>query len=204
MSLNKLSFFTIAGLVLAVDLITKYLVVSNMALHQVVELPAGFIQLQRVHNYGGAFGMLQHQRPFFVFCAVVSLVCIIYFFDKLKKLGPVIFASSALILGGAAGNLADRLYYGYVVDFLDLRWWPVFNVADIALTVGVCVLVVESFRIETHAGRLAEEGQPQEENSESAASDGADSVSSAASEPASSTESTAEAGEQTVSGGVKV
>ena len=70
----------------------------------------------------------------------------LYKFEDIKELGKLSFVSASLIFGGAIGNLIDRIRFGYVVDFLDLRWWPVFNVADIALTVGVALLFIEVIR----------------------------------------------------------
>lgn len=117
-----------------------------MALHETIELPVKFIQLTYVQNFGGAFGIFQHQKLFFIVAAFVAVTCVLYFFEDIKELGKLSFLSASLIFGGAIGNLIDRIRFGYVVDFLDLRWWPVFNVADIALTVGVALLFIEVIR----------------------------------------------------------
>ncbi len=128
------------------DFYTKYLVYTHMALHETIELPVKFIQLTYVQNFGGAFGIFQHQKLFFIVAAAVAVTCVLYFFDDIKEMGRLSFVSASLIFGGAIGNLIDRIRFGYVVDFLDLRWWPVFNVADIALTVGVFLLFIEVIR----------------------------------------------------------
>lgn len=138
--------FIIAILVIAADFYTKYLVYTRMALHETIELPVKFIQLTYVQNFGGAFGIFQHQKLFFIAAAFVSVTCVLYFFEDIKELGKLSFLSASLIFGGAIGNLIDRIRFGYVVDFLDLRWWPVFNVADIALTIGVALLFIEVIR----------------------------------------------------------
>ena len=117
-----------------------------MALHETIELPVKFIQLTYVQNFGGAFGIFQHQKLFFIAAAFVSVTCVLYFFEDIKELGKLSFLSASLIFGGAIGNLIDRIRFGYVVDFLDLRWWPVFNVADVALTIGVALLFIEVIR----------------------------------------------------------
>ena len=122
-----------------------------MALHETIELPVKFIQLTYIQNFGGAFGIFQHQRIFFLAAAAVAIVCVLYFFEDIKELGKLSFISASLIFGGAIGNLIDRVRFGYVVDFLDLRWWPVFNVADIALTVGVTLLFIEVIRFGKNA-----------------------------------------------------
>lgn len=138
--------FIIAILVIAADFYTKYLVYTRMALHETIELPVKFIQLTYVQNFGGAFGIFQHQKLFFIAAAFVAVTCVLYFFEDIKELGKLSFLSASLIFGGAIGNLIDRIRFGYVVDFLDLRWWPVFNVADIALTIGVALLFIEVIR----------------------------------------------------------
>ncbi len=138
--------FIIAILVIAADFYTKYLVYTRMALHETIELPVKFIQLTYVQNFGGAFGIFQHQKLFFIAAAFVSVTCVLYFFEDIKELGKLSFLSASLIFGGAIGNLIDRIRFGYVVDFLDLRWWPVFNVADVALTIGVALLFIEVIR----------------------------------------------------------
>lgn len=144
--MTRINLFIIAILVIAADFYTKYLVYTRMALHETIELPVKFIQLTYVQNFGGAFGIFQHQKLFFIIAAFVAVTCVLYFFEDIKGLGKLSFVSASLIFGGAIGNLIDRIRFGYVVDFLDLRWWPVFNVADIALTVGVALLFIEVIR----------------------------------------------------------
>ena len=92
-----------------------------------------------VHNRGAAFGMLKNQLFLFV---MISFFAILFIFLHLKnKKNPFLFkVSLSLILSGAVGNLIDRLRFGYVIDFLDLRFWPVFNLADSALTIGALLL----------------------------------------------------------------
>ena len=144
--MTRINLFIIAILVIVADFYTKYLVYTHMALHETIELPVKFIQLTYVQNFGGAFGIFQHQKLFFIVAAAVAVTCVLYFFDDIKEMGRLSFVSASLIFGGAIGNLIDRIRFGYVVDFLDLRWWPVFNVADIALTVGVFLLFIEVIR----------------------------------------------------------
>ncbi|MGM9991863.1 MAG: signal peptidase II [Candidatus Bruticola sp.] len=141
--MTRLNLFIIAILVVAADLATKYLVYTRMALHETIKLPVGFLQLTYVQNFGGAFGIFPHQRIFFICAALASIFCVLYFFNEIREMGRICFTAAALLLGGSIGNLIDRIRFGYVVDFLDLRWWPVFNIADIALTVGVALLFID-------------------------------------------------------------
>lgn len=149
-SVTRLNLILIALVIIGLDWWTKYLVQTRMALHQTISLSVDFVQLTYVHNYGGAFGIFAHQRLFFVLAAAVAIGGILYFFREISQLGKLSFWAGALILGGAIGNLIDRLRWGYVVDFIDLRWWPVFNVADIALTVGVSLMFIELVWVGAH------------------------------------------------------
>ena len=155
--MTRINLFIIAILVIVADFYTKYLVYTRMALHETIELPVKFIQLTYVQNFGGAFGIFQHQKLFFIIAAAVAVTCVLYFFEDIRELGKLSFVSAALIFGGAIGNLIDRIRFGYVVDFLDLRWWPVFNVADIALTVGVSLLFIEVIRF---GQKLPQDSEP--------------------------------------------
>ena len=160
--LTRINLFIIAILVIAADFYTKYLVYTRMALHETIELPVKFIQLTYVQNFGGAFGIFQHQKLFFIIAAAIAVTCVLYFFEDIKEMGKLSFVSASLIFGGAIGNLIDRIRFGYVVDFLDLRWWPVFNVADIALTVGVSLLFIEVIMVGRSSSEAIEGKVPAE------------------------------------------
>lgn len=160
--MTRINLFIIAILVIAADFYTKYLVYTRMALHETIELPVKFIQLTYVQNFGGAFGIFQHQKLFFIIAAAIAVTCVLYFFEDIKELGKLSFVSASLIFGGAIGNLIDRIRFGYVVDFLDLRWWPVFNVADIALTVGVSLLFIEVIMVGQSSAKAIEDKTPAE------------------------------------------
>ncbi len=160
--MTRINLFIIAILVIAADFYTKYLVYTRMALHETIELPVKFIQLTYVQNFGGAFGIFQHQKLFFIIAAAIAVTCVLYFFEDIKELGKLSFVSASLIFGGAIGNLIDRIRFGYVVDFLDLRWWPVFNVADIALTVGVSLLFIEVIMVGQSSSEATEGKVPAE------------------------------------------
>jgi len=128
---------TIAILILCVDQLTKFIIHKNLLLNQSFPIIKGVFHLTLIHNRGAAFGILRNQIPLFIFTSVLA-ISLIYFYlkkDKQKKLS-IITLSLSLILGGALGNLVDRIFLGYVVDFLDFRVWPVFNLADSAITMG--------------------------------------------------------------------
>ncbi len=99
-----------------------------------------------VQNPGAAFGIFAYKTAFFIVVATVVTAVIIYFNYTMPKDRRLLRWGLALQLGGALGNLIDRLKTGYVIDFFDFRVWPVFNIADIAIVVGVGILAIELFR----------------------------------------------------------
>jgi signal peptidase II len=136
---RELLFIVGALLTLIVDQITKNLAVNY--LQPVGSIPVlGFVRLTYVENRGAAFGLLQNQTVFFVLVGVLVVGGLIASYRYLPGFSPLLNLALGLQLGGALGNLMDRVRQGYVVDFFDLTWWPVFNVADSAIVVGVCVM----------------------------------------------------------------
>ena len=141
----------IAGCVVALDQMAKALVQKTMALHDSIPVIAGFFSLTHIHNPGGAFGFMARQGPgvrAFLFLAVSfsAILLLFYLYMKIPRNYQWLSAGLALIMGGAIGNLTDRVRFGEVVDFLDFyvgsHHWPAFNVADSAVTVGITVLLI--------------------------------------------------------------
>ncbi len=148
----------VAPLVVVLDQVTKHLVNANVAPYVSVTLIENFLYLSHVRNPGGAFGVLSWVRPpVFVAVAAVAIAVIFLFYVSLDAAQRLPALALALILGGAVGNLFDRVRLGQVVDFIDVRWhalkWPAFNVADAAITIGVCLLVIELLGSETDKRR---------------------------------------------------
>ncbi len=147
-----LKWLWLSFVVLVLDQVTKLAVAANMQLYQSIQvLP--FFNLTYVHNTGAAFSFLSEaggwQRWFFAVLAFVISVVITVWLVRLKRHETLLAVSLALVLGGAVGNLIDRLAYGYVIDFLDVYYqdwhWPAFNIADSAITIGVALMIAESF-----------------------------------------------------------
>lgn len=136
-----------ALLVFAADQAAKAWVLDRIAPLGTVPAVPGVIRWTFVQNRGAAFGLLQNQTFFFVAVAVIVIAAILYWLPRLPgRAGTARFALG-LQLGGAVGNLIDRLRWGYVVDFIDLEFWPlhrwpVFNVADAAIVTGTVLLVL--------------------------------------------------------------
>jgi len=138
---------------LALDILTKYLVVANLTYADRIPVIEGFFYLTHVRNTGAAFGLFQDapvtiRLTFFVGISAVAIAIIIQFFRKLAPGDRLSALALSLILGGAVGNLIDRIRLGEVVDFLHVvLWggytWPDFNLADTWIVVGVGILVLE-------------------------------------------------------------
>ena len=145
-------WYALALLLVVLDQLTKYWVSASFGYGDARAI-TGFFNLVLTHNTGAAFSFLASaagwQRGFFIVIALVAIVVISVLLARHS--GDRLFCLSlALILGGAAGNVIDRILLGHVVDFLDFHiagWhWPAFNLADSAITVGAVLLIVDSFR----------------------------------------------------------
>lgn len=160
---NKFKYpLSLATVVLVLDLATKILVQGGIERFESITVIPGFFDLVHVLNKGAAFGFLnsEHiawQRPFFIAAAAIAVVSILYLIREGH--GREWFGATGLglLLGGALGNLIDRIRIGYVVDFLDIYvgdWhWPAFNVADIGISIGVTCLIISFYQVERHKGR---------------------------------------------------
>jgi signal peptidase II len=133
-----------AALVAAVDQATKAAVTARLSGGRSVELLGGAVRLDYTRNTGAAFGILQTGGLVFALVAAAVAVGILLSYRRIGQAPGLVQSALALILGGAVGNLIDRVRLHYVVDFIDLRWWPVFNLADSAIVVGVVLLTAYS------------------------------------------------------------
>jgi signal peptidase II len=137
-------FFGVAALVLVVDQITKHIVLTQLAVGEMwnpVRFLMPLVRVTHVTNTGAAFGMFREYGVFFAVIAVVVVIGIIGFYRYLPPHQGWLRVSLGLQLGGALGNLLDRIRLGSVVDFIDFRPWPaVFNLADTAIVTGVAIL----------------------------------------------------------------
>jgi len=129
-----------AGLVATADQATKALVIARLAPGQVTHLIGPYLWLVRVDNTGAAFSLMRGADP--ILAGVAAVLCAAIAWASGRTRRPALAYALGLMLGGAAGNLVDRLVRHGVVDFLDVRIWPVFNLADAALTIGAVWLVV--------------------------------------------------------------
>ena len=153
------------GFIVALDQLTKNLVVSRFHLGDTKTVFSSFLNITRVHNAGAAFGLLAtlppHLRdPFFFLVPGFTLAVILFVFYRLRDSQSLSTYALAMIVGGALGNLADRLRLGFVIDFLDFHWnsgwhFPAFNVADAAISLGVAMLLVGMLQEKDESGEKA-------------------------------------------------
>ncbi len=137
--------FLAAGL-LALDQWSKWLVMTKMVEGESIPLVDSVFFLTYVRNPGAAFGMLPYKTAFFVAVTLAVLVGIVLFLRRMPEGKVLLKTGLALQVGGAVGNLIDRIRFGHVIDFFDFRVWPVFNVADIGIVIGVGILFIELLR----------------------------------------------------------
>lgn len=131
--------FIIVFVILSLDQLTKFFISAKIQLNDTLPVIKGIFGLSLIHNRGAAFGIFKNQVYIFVITSIVAII-LIYFGLKDNRHNKYYVVSLSLILAGALGNLIDRLRFGYVIDFLNFYIWPVFNVADSAITVGAILL----------------------------------------------------------------
>lgn len=154
MKQRYLILFSLSGLVLSLDQLTKHFIHSTFQLDAKLPLLSPLFGFHYTRNNGFAFGLLQKapaslQEIFFIGVPVFALILIVLIFIKLQDNQMLTSIALTTILGGAVGNLIDRLQYGYVIDFIDLHWrerfhFPTFNVADCSIIVGVLIMFINT------------------------------------------------------------
>jgi len=155
-------FFLIALLIVAADQLSKIWIRANLATGQSL-FEVGFFRLTHVHNTGAVFGLFRGQSFPLTIVASVGIGVILFYAFLVHRSFPLLdnrLSKSALglVLGGTVGNLIDRLHFGYVTDFIDFGFWPAFNIADSAITVGVIIFAYSSLRSLSRSGKQHEDG----------------------------------------------
>jgi len=137
--------FIIVFVILSLDQASKALISAKFQLHETLPVIKGVFGITLIHNQGAAFGILRNQVYLFIITSVATIV-LIYFGLKNNRHNKYFVICLSLILAGALGNLIDRLRFGYVIDFLNFYIWPVFNIADSAITIGALLLAWAIFK----------------------------------------------------------
>ncbi|HLD69699.1 MAG TPA: signal peptidase II [Candidatus Omnitrophota bacterium] len=129
------------------DRFSKIYFSHSLALGESWPVLRGIFHITLVNNTGIAFGLFKNQGIVFIIIPLIAIVLLIfniyYYRNNQENLSRTYIVAFSLILGGAIGNLIDRIYLGYVIDFLDFRVWPVFNVADSAITIGAAIILLK-------------------------------------------------------------
>ncbi len=164
--------FGLAGVVIALDQWTKWLVRSNLEMGE-IWMPwsalSPYARIVHWYNTGVALGMFQDQSPLFAALAALVLIGIIYYFPQIPAKDWPLRLALGMMAGGAAGNMIDRLIVGHVTDFLSVGNFPVFNVADSSITVGVAVLILGVWADDRRARQLEKQRLAEEQNATEAA-----------------------------------
>ena len=137
-------YYLVALIVVAIDQLSKWAVVQFMELFESIPVIEGWLHITSSRNTGAAFSILQNKQWFLIPLSILVIVFIIYYIYKERK-NKLFSFSLALVLGGAVGNLIDRILTGSVVDFIDVRIinFAIFNIADSAITIGVTLLIID-------------------------------------------------------------
>ncbi|WP_404452524.1 signal peptidase II [Virgibacillus necropolis] len=142
-------YYIIAGILVVIDQVTKWVVVKNMELYESITIIQDFFYFTSHRNKGAAWGILQGKMIFFYIVTTIVVIGVIYYMQKYAKNDKLLAISLTFVLGGAIGNFIDRIFRGEVVDFLDFIIFgydfPIFNVADSSLVVGVTLVLLATF-----------------------------------------------------------
>lgn len=146
----RILFFLVAVIAFVVDFFSKKWIINNMKLNEQFSVIGDFFLITSHRNRGAAFGMLQDQRTFFIIVTIVVIIGILWYAHVMQSTGSkTLMIGLALLLGGAIGNFVDRLRWGEVVDFFKFNFgdytFPIFNVADSAICVGVALILLDTF-----------------------------------------------------------
>ncbi len=148
--MTRPTLYVVAIVTVALDQLAKVAVLRVVPADQPGLVWGPYLSITVQHNPGAAFGLFQSATVYLSILAVVIIVLIVGYGTRLAGSNTLVTIGLALVLGGAGGNLIDRLRLGYVVDFIDLHFWPVFNVADIAITCGGALIIIGLLRLQRH------------------------------------------------------
>ena len=135
-----------AFLIVFFDQLTKFFIVKHFKVSQSLPILNNIFHLTFVKNTGAGFGILKGFSPFLILISLAVIGIIFYYYKQIKQNQILLQTIAAFVLGGTIGNLIDRINLGYVIDFLDFRIWPVFNIADSFVTIGIIGLVIYFWR----------------------------------------------------------
>ena len=131
----------LALFIVIIDQLSKLYIQTHMELGMSIHVIQDVFHITYILNPGAAFGLFENQTAFFVIIAICMIIAAIYFYPMIPKQYRLLRFGMGLMVGGAMGNVLDRIKTGYVVDFFDFRIWPIFNIADVGIVCGVgCII----------------------------------------------------------------
>jgi len=133
---RHVSLFSLVIILVLIDQFSKWIIAIKMVAGQGIPVFRNILHVTYLQNTGAGFGILKSQTLLLIWVSVIAVGIILFYFDKIIAGTSVVRISGALLLSGTIGNLIDRAFLGYVIDFIDFRIWPVFNLADSFLTIG--------------------------------------------------------------------
>ena len=128
------------------DQLAKFLALRLISQGQSIEIIRHVLYFSIVKNTGAAFGIFKNGTIFFLIISITAVICVLLILKKVKGADTLLKCALAMILGGALGNLIDRLRFACVIDFIDFRVWPVFNIADACISIGAALLILRIMR----------------------------------------------------------
>ncbi|HOC53064.1 MAG TPA: signal peptidase II [Caldisericia bacterium] len=135
-------FLIFTSIFIFLDRISKYFVVKNLDYNEKIHIFKDLLKFEKVENRGGIFGIFPEGRYFFIIISFIALMLLLYFFIKIEPKTLFIAFNISLIISGILGNLIDRLKYGYVIDFISVKNFPVFNLSDSYITIGIVLMLI--------------------------------------------------------------
>lgn len=142
MNKKNIFVFSIALLIVLLDQAAKFLIKHNFQLNQSTPIIKNILHLTYLTNTGSAFGLFKGLNLIFILFSIAVAIAVLHHLRKIKPAERLLQFSVGLLLGGTIGNLIDRIAYGSVIDFIDFRVWPVFNIADSAITISIILLII--------------------------------------------------------------
>ena len=142
---SGLIFFLISLSIVLSDQIVKFFIRNSMNIGNSIPVIKNIFHITYITNFGAGFGIMQDKTTLLIWFSIIVIGIILFYYDKIQeKKSLQIF--SGLILGGTISNLIDRLLFGFVIDFFDFRIWPVFNIGDSCICIGVACLIIYFIR----------------------------------------------------------
>lgn len=133
-------YILIGAILIAADQIIKYFIHNNMLLGNHYPLIEDFLYLTYIRNTGIAFGLFKNNNLFMIIVISIIILILLYFYNKEEKKVFTLSISVTLLVSGAIGNLIDRVFYGYIIDYINFTFWPAFNLADSLIVIGSILL----------------------------------------------------------------